>query len=155
MMKCVASLTALFTVALVACSGGGGSSPASTPTQPTTPAPPTLGFIRATGPYDSCGAGICSGVVGNTMQLSATATFSSGPWLDVTSEAEWRSSNTTVATVNAPGLVRFRDTGDAGISATYQTKTAGLTVRLWSTSPPPAQLSISTRCFGPFLPGQH
>jgi hypothetical protein len=58
--------------------------------------------------------------VGQTTQLTATATFSDGTTQDVTSTATWQSSNTAIATV-AGGLVTGVNFGQATITATFQT----------------------------------
>jgi hypothetical protein len=61
---------------------------------------------------------------GGTIQLTAMATYSSGPAQNVTATAAWSSSATSIATVSAGGLVtcqKFQSKNDqsAKISATY------------------------------------
>jgi hypothetical protein len=72
---------------------------------------------------------------GQTTQLSATATLSDGSTRSVTQDADWTTSNTSVATVSG-GLVTARDVGDADIGATYRgaTGTARVQVRYCSLS---------------------
>ena len=88
MMKCVASLMALFTAALVGC--GGGSSPASTPTQPTTsasPPPAQLGIsTRCLEPFHPGQSGLCVAEVWdatrpqeNNFQVGADLRIFGGP----------------------------------------------------------------------------
>ena len=66
---------------------------------------------------------------GTTSQLSATASYSDGTTVDVTTTATWTSSNPQVATVTA-GLVTASASGSAVISASYlsDSATSSLTV---------------------------
>lgn len=57
--------------------------------------------------------------IGESRQLIASATFGGGAVRNVTSQAEWSSSNPAVATVTA-GLVRVVSFGDTQITATYR-----------------------------------
>lgn len=117
----------------IACGGGGKSSAPTAPTTPTTPAAPTVTSLTVTG--SGCAGGVCPGQVGNNLQLTATVQLSDSTTQNVTSTAQWSSSNTTVATVSASGLVTFRAAGDADVLAIYQGKLAGLTVRLIPAGP--------------------
>jgi len=54
--------------------------------------------------------------VGNTLRFSAFATYSDGSLLDITTKVTWNSSNTSVATVSAAGLVTCLATGDSKIT---------------------------------------
>src|SRR5215471_9335891 len=58
--------------------------------------------------------------VGQTSQLTAVATLSSGMNSDVTAQAAWQSSNPIVASVSATGLVTALGFGTSAITATYQ-----------------------------------
>src|SRR6185369_14370451 len=58
-------------------------------------------------------------VVGASAQLTATATLASGSTQDVTSIATWQSSNVSVATVSATGLVTGLADGTVSVQATY------------------------------------
>ena len=125
-------------LALAAC--GSDNSPAP----PTTPTPTTTAVqVRATG--DASG----TLEAGQTRQLVATATQSTGATSDVTQQATWLSSAPAVATVSPTGLVTAVAQGDADISATYQSVkgTMGVGVR-----PIPCAVSLSpaTATFGPF-----
>ena len=126
-------------LAAVAC---GSDSP--TPPTPVAPTPTTTAVqVRA--------AGDASGQIeaGQTRQLVATATQSTGATSDVTQQATWLSSAPAVATVSSTGLVTAVAQGEADISATYQSVkgTMGVGVR-----PIPCAVSLSpaTAAFGPF-----
>jgi hypothetical protein len=59
--------------------------------------------------------------VGGIRQLTALATFTDGSQQDVTAQATWSSNASTIATVNASGLVTGRTVlGQAGIVATFR-----------------------------------
>jgi hypothetical protein len=93
----------------------------------------TIAAVAATSVAIGCGAGqlSCSNsgatvTRGNTVQLTATATFSDNSQQDVTNAATWQSSNTSIATVSATGLVTANNstTGVANITATFQGRTS-------------------------------
>lgn len=65
---------------------------------------------------------------GQTLQLTARVFYSDNSISDVTAQAAWVSSNASVATVSAGGLVTAVDNGSVGISATYQGRTASAVV---------------------------
>ena len=129
------------TIALAACGGGSGSSSPAAPTPAPAPAPaaPTVTALTVTGP--GCVAGVvgteqlqtlCTAEErrpGDTLQLTATATLSDSTTQDVSSQAQWTSTNQNVATVNASGLVTLLATGESDVVAAYQGKSAGHTVR--------------------------
>lgn len=100
-------------VLFVACGGGGSSSP--TPTSPA-PTAPTVNSVTVTSPGSSARTG-------ESAQFSATAVMSNGTTQAVTGQASWQSSNTSVATVAAGGMVSAVGAGDADIRATYQNVT--------------------------------
>jgi Big-like domain-containing protein len=60
-------------------------------------------------------------VKGASVQFTATAMYSDGTSKDVTSTATWATSDSTIATVSAVGLVTGVGDGTASITATYQT----------------------------------
>jgi len=60
---------------------------------------------------------------GASVQFTATGTFSDGTTKDVTSTATWATSDSTIATVSAVGLVTGVGDGTVSITATYQTAT--------------------------------
>src|SRR5205814_1649596 len=55
-----------------------------------------------------------------TYQLAATAQFADGTSRDVTSAAQWDSSNPSFATVSNTGLVTIAGAGEVELRATYQ-----------------------------------
>jgi hypothetical protein len=100
----------LLAAAFMACSDGY-EPPAPTPTTVS----PLLGppkSLQVTG-------NLAFTFVGESRQLTASATFGGGAVRNVTSQAQWNSSNPAVATVTA-GLVRVVSFGDTQITATYR-----------------------------------
>jgi hypothetical protein len=133
----------LVLVSLCLAAGACGSD-SPTPPTPVAPTPTTTAVqVRASG--DASGPL----EAGQTRQLVATATQSTGATSDVTQQATWLSSASAVATVSSTGLVTAVAQGDADISATYQSVkgTMGVGVR-----PIPCAVSLSpaTAAFGPF-----
>ncbi|MDQ1252428.1 MAG: Fibronectin type-III protein, partial [Euryarchaeota archaeon] len=57
-------------------------------------------------------------VLGQTQQFSANGTYSDGSKKDITANATWSSSNTTVANINASGLATPSSVGTTQINAT-------------------------------------
>lgn len=110
-----------------------------------TPAPITTSAVQvrasnnATGPMEA----------GQTRQLVATATQSTGATTDVTQQATWTTSTPSVVTVSASGLLTAIAQGDAEISATYQSVRGALGVDV---RPVPCNVTISPAAaeFGPF-----
>lgn len=100
---------------------------------PTTPTP-TVVSIAISG---NTGAG----VVGQTMALTATATYSDGATANVTNQAAWDSSDTAVATVSATGILTFRASGTVDVRATFQNVAA--TTRVTVAPPAPTLSSIA------------
>jgi hypothetical protein len=82
-----------FALANVSCGGGNTSN-----SKPTTPASPPTATSITLSPQNS------AVTVGKTLQFKATAKFSDGSTKDISSTANWSSSNQAVATVSA-GLV--------------------------------------------------
>jgi uncharacterized protein YjdB len=101
--------------------------PTPQPTPPETPTPtltptPTAGPTPTPTPMPSPTIEITAErdtiAVGETVQFTATVTYPDGTDVDVTVEATWDSSDTSVATISA-GLVTGVDTGTTEITATY------------------------------------
>jgi hypothetical protein len=86
--------------------------------------------------------------VGQTRQFTATAIFSNGTQRNVTAMAQWTSSNTTVATINATGLATARGVGTTTISATF----SGLVGFTTLTVGNPVPVSISITPIAPSVP---
>lgn len=77
-------------------------------------------------------------IAGQTEQLTAQASYSDGSTKDVTSLASWSSSDSTIATVSAEGIVTTLNAGATVIAATYQGEMASLAVTVQTKTPPPA-----------------
>jgi hypothetical protein len=101
---------------------------------PTTPSSAPVSALEVTGATPLT-------VIGQTVQLKATATLSDGTSQNVTTTATWRSSDAGVATVSSAGVVRALSSGVATITATYQGKTATTAV---PTSTGPSTNSVMT-----------
>ena len=110
-----------------------GASSATAPSTPTsTPSASTVVSVAVSGSAPPVGA---------TTQYSATATLSDGTTQSVTSAASWSSSNNSVASVSASGVVTGVAAGDADITATYQT--IGGKARVTIVRPAPGTFTIS------------
>ena len=98
---------------------GGGPAPSS----------PSVNTPTVTGVQVSVGGNASTEILpGDTRQLSATAVSADGTRIDVTSVAEWKSSNPAAATVSSVGVVTAVTEGGADVSATH--KGAGGTIHL-------------------------
>jgi hypothetical protein len=117
------------TAAFIGLTIGAGCS-SKTPTTPTR----TVSSVAVTG-------GGATAAVGQSATLVATATFSDNTTSVVTTQAAWVSSNTTVATVTAAGVVSFLEAGGVDIRATYSGATGSTHVEV---SPPPPTLTAIT-----------
>jgi hypothetical protein len=95
----------------MACSSNNGTP--ATPPSPTPPSPPTPSVSAVT----VSGA---TPTVGVTAPFSATANLSNGTAQAITSQATWRTSNTSVASVTNGGAVTGVGIGEADITASYQ-----------------------------------
>jgi Big-like domain-containing protein len=98
---------------LVAC----GDDPAPVPSP--SPVPAFIGPPRSL----QITGDLSTATVGQTRQFTASATFANGKSYDVTSQAEWRSSNPGVASVSR-GLVRVVGAGETEIIASYRNVTS-------------------------------
>jgi hypothetical protein len=78
--------------------------------------------------------------VGQTSQLTATATLTDGSSLNVSAQATWQSSSYAVATVSAAGFVSVDGFGAADIIATYHGMSGMISVRV---VPPPPSLVLA------------
>jgi uncharacterized protein YjdB len=109
--RCIAGAVAL-TVATGACGG-------NTATAPSTTA--TVSSFAVTGSPPSIGA---------ASQFTATAKMSDSTTQDVTSQATWASTDTTIAAVSSGGLVEGLSAGQVKITAIYQDVTSSYTFSL-------------------------
>ena len=110
-MRAILPLTMLLIAGLFAACTGSSPSPAPTPTAPTPPpATATVVSLSVTGTPPAIAA---------TAQFKATAALSNGSAQDVSAQATWQSTNTSVVTVNTNGLVTAIAIGEADITAVY------------------------------------
>jgi hypothetical protein len=141
-LPCVRGASLVFVslslAALTAC-GSDKKSPVAPATTTTTSAVQVRASGDASGPLD----------FGQTRQLIATATQSTGSTADVTQQATWQSSAPAIATVSATGLVTAVAEGDVEISATFQSirGAMGLGVRQTHCA---VSITPPTATFGPF-----
>jgi hypothetical protein len=101
---------------------GGGANPMGPDPEPSPVTQPsaTLTAVRV--------EGSTSVAEGESTQLKAVAAFSDGSTRDVSTQAAWSSSQTSVATVSSTGLVTARTSGNTDIAASYQGQTGRQTV---------------------------
>src|SRR5438045_3033552 len=81
----------------------------SSTSTPAAPSSPTLTSVSVSGITPAIGA---------SSQFTATANFSNGTNQNVTSQANWQSSNGSIATVSSSGSVTATGSGEADIRAT-------------------------------------
>jgi hypothetical protein len=116
-------------------------------------------------PPPTCSAVVTSSVtpnplnlgVGQTQQLTATATFSDGS----TPIIAWSSSDTTIATVSSSGLVKAVKAGSATIYATISSSTSCKStqvpdpITVTSTPPPPPASCSTAGSMGTLIKGKN
>ena len=119
---------------LVGMSLGCDKSPAG-PTPPTTPPSATVSFVAVNGSTDFTS-------IGQTVQLTATATFSDGATQNVSATATWQSLSVS-ATVTSGGLVTVVTSGTVTIMATYQGKSGEAFVLVSPTTPSRGSMSAT------------
>jgi hypothetical protein len=90
-------------------------------------------------------------VLGNSVQLSATALFSDGSKIDVTSAATWTSAQPDVASINAAGMAVSKTIGATSISALYKSVSGSSTLTVAA----PALVSIVVTPQNPSLTPNH
>ena len=100
----------------------------------TAPTGPTLSTLVVTGLGETANPG-------QTVQLTATATYSDTTTSDVTQLVQWRSGNEGIATVSSGGLVTFVAIGETDIRATLTAITAAAMVRVTAAPIPRHTLS--------------
>jgi hypothetical protein len=113
---------------LTACGGNG----TTTSGDPTGPSSPTVTAVTVSGT-------LAIANIGQTSQLSATAHFAKGTTQNITSQATWTASDTTVAVVSPTGLVTSMGVGTVTVTATYQNVSGSTKVTV--TRPPAYVLS--------------
>ena len=114
--------------ALVVATSCGDDSTSSSPTAPTDPAAVTVASLTVT-----------LVAVGAEYQATAVAGFSDGSTVEVTTEAAWSTSDSTIATVSETGRVTTVSGGTVNVIATYQgvTGQTALTIDAAPDSTPP------------------
>src|SRR5579871_4382988 len=81
--------------------------------------------------------------VGQTTQLTATALFNDSHTQDVTSNANWQSSNTAVATVASNGVVTAVASGMSTITAAYEGKLGSMNLTISANVPAAGSLTVT------------
>jgi len=115
----------------------------NSPTTPTpTPSSATLTGLTVT----------AASPTASVFQLVATARFSDNTTKDVTSVAQWASSNPSAATVASTGMVTVVGSGDVELRATYQTVTNSLRLTVIFSPRPAVTLSGVVR---EVMPSEH
>jgi len=121
---------AIVTLTLIACLGfsgcGGGSSKSNTQTTNSTK---TLNSITVSGKN-----GTKSIIAGGTLQLAAEGFYSDGTSADVTSQVTWSTSDSTVATTSAAGLLTSLKAGSVVASAKLGSVTGSMTITVSSST---------------------
>lgn len=107
------------------------------------PPGPTVTAIAIKGIGDTATAG-------NTVSLRAVATFSDGATVDVTNDAKWDSSDTSVATITSTGTVTFVAGGVVNLRATYHDASALVQVAVSVPPPPPPPPPDVSQFYGTF-----
>ena len=111
---------------MMAASQGCSSSPPSSVFSPTDATPPPTPAVVATAVTVSGTAAFTA--IGETGQLTAVARFSDGTTRDVTTEAQWRSTDPSVFDVSTAGVVRVVAFGRANVQALYGARSGQLQV---------------------------
>jgi hypothetical protein len=104
----VIGVTWLLAAVLTGCGGSGGS--ASAPPPPPSPTISSIAVAPQVGTSSTT-------YTGDTLQLTATATYSDSSTKDISATATWVSSNSAIATTSKTGLVASLAAGQVNISA--------------------------------------
>ena len=97
------ALSSIGALALLSACGGGGSSN-------TVPRSPVLTSIKVTAANGNV-------TVGQTQQMKATGLYNNNTSQDLTNSATWTSSDSTVATISATGMLTAKNSGNCSIAA--------------------------------------
>lgn len=106
----------------------------TTPSDPAPPPPPVVVSVSLTG-------NVLLTSVGETSQLTLTASLSDGSTQDVTSNGRWIVGDSRVVTVTADGLLTVAGLGRTVVTVSYVSKTAFTRV----TATPPGTFVVSGR----------
>jgi hypothetical protein len=109
-------------------------SPSPTPAAPPPPPPPVVVSLALSGNFELSS-------VGETSQLTATATLSDGTSKEVSREVRWSVLDSRVLTISPDGLVTITSLGRTNVSATYASRYASTKVA----ATPPGTFVISGR----------
>lgn len=119
--------------ALSACGGGSAA--------PRRPAPPAVSLSSV-----AASPAVLTLALGKTRQLGITGTYTDGSGQDVTTQADWSSSDPTKATVSAAGVVTGMAVGHAVVTAEFNGLTATTQVYVFQQNPsqaPPSTESVA------------
>src|SRR5712692_4319688 len=131
---CLSAVTMVAVFTLASCAGHTDSNPAS----PTPTPSPAVTAVTVTSPAPS----------GSMFQLTAAARLADGSTRDVTAISTWATSNASIATVSATGLVTVVGSGQVELRATYQSVAGTLAMQLT----PGFSLAGSAQEVGPDMP---
>ena len=109
-------------------------SPTVPSNNPAPPPAPVLVSVALTG-------NVLLSAIGETSQLTLTASLSDGTTKDVTRDGRWTLADSRVATVSADGLLTVVGLGRTFVSVSYANKNAGTSV----TATPPGTFVVSGR----------
>jgi Bacterial Ig-like domain (group 2) len=136
----------------IAAFAGCGSRSSSTQTRSTLPTAPTDSLL-VINPLSVSNVRLSGNLtlraVGDTSQMSATATFSDGTTRDVTNESRWTSSDAAVLTVSTTGLITAVQLGRARVAVNYQVRNTSAIVNIT----PPGTFIASGRVREPGFSG--
>lgn len=125
---------------LVACGGGGGNSSGSST--------PTLSSIQVSGQSTTL-------VAGQTEQLTALGKYSNGTTQDLTGSVTWSTSNTSLATITAGGMLTANNSGQVSVGAGSGSVKGSLNLTispaLVSISVAPANITMAPRTAQQFI----
>ena len=107
------------------------------PTTPSNPAPPPAPVVVSV----ALTGNVLLSAIGETSQLTITASLSDGTTKDITREVRWTFGDARVVTVTNDGLLTVRGLGRTYVSASYLTKSAFTQV----TATPPGTFVVAGR----------
>ena len=110
----------------------------TTPAPPTAPTPtlPAVATVAITGLPTTL-------TVGQSLQLTASATLPDGTRLNATGQVTWQSSAVAVASVSPAGLLTILAPGEADVTATLQSVNGTVHVVVPKPLPPPVTFDIT------------
>jgi hypothetical protein len=123
---CLSAALGLAATMFVACAGTN-----ENPTGPTPPVDPSVTVRTVT---------VSSAVMSaTTYQMTARADLSDGTSRDVTTQSKWETSNASIATVSAAGVVTAIGSGQVEVRATFQNVTGSATLTVNAPAPGPSK----------------